>query len=94
MVDAADEPLRTGHDLHFLERLERVSAAHVELAMSLYQAPELVRHILGQVRLPDGASRVAIALGEDDPTPHVIVARDGAFVNCGTRPCRSKRIVW
>ena len=79
--DLADVP-RTGHDLHFLERLERVSAAHVELALSLYQDSELVRHILGQIRLPDGAPRIAIALGEEQPAPHVIVARDGAFVTC------------
>jgi hypothetical protein len=72
----------TGHDLHFLERLERVSASHVELAISLYQDPELVRHILHQVRLPDGEPRVAIALGDDDPAPHAIVTRSGAFVTC------------
>ena len=86
MVNATSDTtayaLRTGHDIHFLERLERVSATHVELAMSLYHDPELVRHILGQIRLPEGAERVAIALGDDDPAPHAIVARDGAFVTC------------
>jgi hypothetical protein len=79
--ELADTP-RTGHDLHFLERLERVSATQVELALSLYQDPELVRHILNQIKLPEGAPRVAITLGDDEPAPHAIVARDGAFVTC------------
>jgi ATP-dependent protease HslVU (ClpYQ) peptidase subunit len=80
--DDGDDRPRGGHDVHFLERLERVSAEHMEMALSLYQDPELVRHILEQVKIPDGVERVAIALGEQDPAPHAIVARSGAFVTC------------
>ena len=42
-----------GHDVHFLERLERLSTPDTELALSLYQDPLLIRALLEQIRLPE-----------------------------------------
>jgi hypothetical protein len=42
-----------GHDLHFLERLERLSTPETELALSPYQDPFLIRALLEQLRLPE-----------------------------------------
>jgi hypothetical protein len=44
-----------GHDVHFLERLERLSTPETELALSLYQDPHLIRALLEQIRLPESA---------------------------------------
>lgn len=71
-----------GHDEHFLQRLDRVDRDHVELALGLYRDHELIRFILSNVRLPDGAERVAIALENDPAGPHVVVARNGHFITC------------
>jgi hypothetical protein len=71
-----------GHDIHFLERLERVSDAHMELAMSLYKDGDLVRAILRDARIPEQAERVAITLEDPEHGPFIIVARDGHFVTC------------
>jgi alkylhydroperoxidase family enzyme len=71
-----------GHDVHFLERLERLSTPHTELALSLYQDPLLIRALLEQIRLPDGATRIALSLADGDRGPFVVVARDGHFVTC------------
>lgn len=52
------------------------------MSLSLYRSPELVRFVLGSVRLPEQATRVAISL--DDPVrgPFLVVTRDGIFVTC------------
>jgi hypothetical protein len=71
-----------GHDVHFLERLERLSTPQTELALSLYQDPLLIRALLEQLRLPDGATRVALSLADGERGPFVVVARDGHFVTC------------
>jgi hypothetical protein len=71
-----------GHDVHFLERLERLSTPETELALSLYQDPLLIRALLEQLRLPEGATRVALSLGDQERGPFVVVARDGHFVTC------------
>jgi hypothetical protein len=71
-----------GHAVHFLRRIERLSPAQADLALTLYREPELVAHVLGRVRLPDGAERVALALEDAPGGPHVIVTRDGRFVTC------------
>jgi hypothetical protein len=71
-----------GHDVHFLERLERLSTPETELALSLYQDPLLIRALLEQIRLPEGAARVALSLGDGERGPFVVVARDGHFVTC------------
>ena len=71
-----------GHDIHFLERLERLSTPETELALSLYQDPLLIRALLEQIRLPEGAARVALSLGDGERGPFVVVARDGHFVTC------------
>ncbi len=70
-----------GHAHHFLSRLDRVSQDHVELALSLYNDPDLLRLILAECRAPD-AERVAISLADPVEGPFVIVTRDGAFVTC------------
>jgi SEC-C motif len=71
-----------GHDVHFLERLERLSTPETELALSLYQDPLLIRALLEQIRLPEGATRVALSLGDGERGPFAVVARDGHFVTC------------
>jgi len=71
-----------GHDVHFLERLERLSTPETELALSLYQDPLLIRALLEQIRLPESAARVALSLGDGERGPFVVVARDGHFVTC------------
>ncbi|HTB72760.1 MAG TPA: SEC-C domain-containing protein [Polyangiaceae bacterium] len=70
------------HDEHFLERLDRVARQHVELALGLYRDHELVAAILSDTRLPPDAARVALALEDGGDGPHLVVARDGAFVTC------------
>jgi hypothetical protein len=70
------------HDGHFLQRLDRVSHGHVEMALGLYRDHELVRHILDYVNVPEGAERVALALADGGKGPHVIVTREGRFVTC------------
>jgi SEC-C motif len=71
-----------GHAIHFLERLQRLSMPQADFALALYRDSELVRHILGQLKLPEGAERVALAVENGPDTPYVIVARDGGFVTC------------
>jgi SEC-C motif len=71
-----------GHDEHFLERLDRVPRQHVELALGLYRDHDLVAAILGDCRVPPDAPRVALALEDGGEGPHVVVARNGAFVTC------------
>ena len=71
-----------GHDVHFLERLERLSTPETELALSLYQDPLLIRAVLEQIRWPEGAARVALSLGGGESGPFVVIARDGHFVTC------------
>jgi hypothetical protein len=71
-----------GHAIHFLERLERLSMPQADFALALYRDAALVRHILGQLKLPEGAERVALAVEKGPDTPYIIVARDGGFVTC------------
>ena len=71
-----------GHDVHFLERLDRLGTTEVEFALSLYRDAEMVRWILSRARLPDQAERVALAVTRDPRPPHIIVARNGRFVTC------------
>src|SRR5438876_10722220 len=83
-----DGAVHTGHDTHFLARLERVDMRQTELALHLYRNPELVRAMLRDSALPfahdlpAGDERAAIALGDGPDPPHAVVARKGAFVTC------------
>lgn len=71
-----------GHDLHFLQRLERISLPQVELAMSLYQDPQLVGFLLDSANLPQGAEKLAVSLDDPVAGPFLILARSGRFVTC------------
>lgn len=72
-----------GHDIHFLERLERLrDDRQLDLALALYRDPQAVRSALEDAKLGDDVERVAIALDEGRGAPHVIVSRDGGFVTC------------
>jgi len=71
-----------GHDVHFLERLERVDVGQAERALGLYRNPKLVTALLAELPLPPNADRIAIALDATEPSAHVIVSRDGHFVTC------------
>lgn len=68
------------HAHHFLSRLDRVEAPHVELALSLYRDTDLIKYVLSQVRLPEGAERVALSLEDTRSGPFIIVTRQGQFV--------------
>ena len=59
----------TGHDHHFLSRLDRVSDEHVELALMLYRDPFLVGVVLNACRFEGNYERVAFALGPRDVGP-------------------------
>jgi hypothetical protein len=78
----ASEAEAVGHDAHFLQRLDRVGHEHVELSLGLYRDHELLQFILSHARLPEGAERVALRLTDSGASPHVVVARSGAFVTC------------
>jgi hypothetical protein len=69
-------------DVHFLSRLARVNQPHVELALTLYRDPGLVRYLLSNLQLPEGASRVAVSLADEHEGPFIIVTREGIFVTC------------
>ncbi len=71
-----------GHAHHFLSRLDRVSQDHVELALSLYNDPALLRHIMQEAGVCAGSERVALSLDHPVEGPFVVVTRDGRFVTC------------
>lgn len=78
-----------GHAHHFLSRLDRLALPHVELALSLYNDADLLRFILAEAAVPEGAPRAAVCLGPPDAGPHLVVTRDGRFVTAlgeGMRP--------
>jgi hypothetical protein len=72
----------TGHQHHFLSRLDRVPLPHVELALMLYRDDGLVKYLLQNAKLPEGTERVAIALEHAEQGPFLVVTRDGTFVTC------------
>jgi hypothetical protein len=76
-----------GHDIHFLERLDRVSLDHQTLALALYRDPVMTRRFVAALAERDGApgERIAFALEDGGQGPHVIVTRAGRFVTCLAR---------
>ncbi len=74
-----------GHAAHFLRRLDRLNDPHVELALRLYNDPELLGATLARANLPEGAERVAIAIEDPAEGPYVVVTRLGRFVTCLAR---------
>lgn len=72
----------SGHDIHFLQRLERVASHQVELALTLYRDEELLAEVLRRAALPPSAERFAISLDDDREGPFLIVTRTGRFVTC------------
>jgi hypothetical protein len=77
-----------GHADHFLRRLDRVSDAHVELALTLYRDEQLLREVLSRADLPDGIDRLAVSLDDAIEGPFVILTRSGRFVTCLGRGMR------
>ena len=71
-----------GHSAHFLQRLDRVDDRQVELALTLYNDPELVKATLARASLPEQVERVAISLEDPSEGPFVVVTREGRFVTC------------
>ncbi len=71
-----------GHAHHFLSRLDRVSQDHVELALSLYNDPDLLRAVMAESRAPESAERIAISLSHPVEGPFLVVTREGRFVTC------------
>ena len=70
------------HAAHFLERLDRVTREQTEFALGLYRDGEAVRYVLGHVKLPPAAQRVALSIDDAREGPFVIVTLDGRFVTC------------
>ncbi len=71
-----------GHAHHFLSRLDRVSQDHVELALSLYNDPDLLRAVMAEAHAPESAERIAISLSHPLEGPFLVVTREGRFVTC------------
>ena len=71
-----------GHAAHFLRRLDRVSDAHVELALTLYRDELLLREVLSRASVPERAERLAISLEDPVEGPFIVVTREGRFVTC------------
>ena len=89
LPDRDDAPSITGHDIHFLRRLERVNLSESDLALRLYRDRSLVRAILADgaaarevFRKPGDQPRVAIAIGSGESPPHVVVNHEGIFITC------------
>jgi hypothetical protein len=78
-----------GHPHHFLSRLDRVSREQVELALSLYRDDALLRFLLSDVGLPEGAERAAISLDDPREGPFLVVTREGRFVTCLAKGMRA-----
>ncbi len=74
-----------GHAAHGLRRLDRLDDPHVELALRLYNDPELLGATLERAKLPERAERVAIAIEDPEEGPYVVVTRLGRFVTCLAR---------
>jgi hypothetical protein len=71
-----------GHNIHFLERIERLNLRQADRALGLYRDPQAVAFLLQRFHLPDGVERVALALGGGEQPPHVVLTRSGQFVTC------------
>src|SRR5207245_2534016 len=67
LVPSEFQPM-SGHAHHFLSRLDRVSTAHVDLALSLYRDEALVRAVVADARA-DSHDRVAISLCDQKRGP-------------------------
>lgn len=50
--------------------------------MSLYNDTPLLRYVLDSLKLPEGAERIALSLGDAARGPFLVVQRDGHFVTC------------
>ncbi len=70
------------HDVHFLERLARVAEGQVQLALSLYRDPALLKEVLSSASLPESSERVAISMADPVEGPFIVVTREGKFVTC------------
>lgn len=71
-----------GHAIHFLQRLERLSARESALALRLYRQPALVAECLAFWQPPGDAERFALPLAEGTKGPYLVVAQDGHVVTC------------
>ena len=84
------------HDLHFLQRLERVTVSLGERSLALYRDPEVVRTLLSSEGV-HGETRVALALDAGQKPPYAVLAGNGHFVTClapGMVPHDVKVIPW
>ena len=79
--DDDDELPESGHDLHFLSRLDRVNYDQADLARRLYRDAALVKAILDD-ETPSDVERVAVALAPGSAPPYAVISRGGRFVTC------------
>ena len=71
-----------GHAIHFLKRLDRASGTQEELALRLYNDPEVLRFVFDSIVIPQEFDRVAVSLHEADLGPYIVASRKGRFVTC------------
>lgn len=71
-----------GHATHFLQRLQRSTAAQADRALKLYNNPDLVRHIIDQLQPDSTLDRMVWSLDENDNGPFLLLTREGGFVTC------------
>jgi hypothetical protein len=79
------------HADHFLSRLDRVSTPEVELALSLYNDPDLVAEVVSRARASEN-ERIAVSLEHPTEGPFVILTRTGRFVTCLGRGMTLKQL--
>ena len=71
-----------GHAIHFLKRLDRASGTQEELALQLYNDPEVLRFVFRSLTIHEEFDRVAVSLHEADKGPYLVTSRKGRFVTC------------
>ena len=71
-----------GHSDHFLNRLTRTTDTQSELALLLYNNPQILKYILSSLNLPDTYDRIAISLQKSDNGPFLVISKKGDFITC------------
>jgi hypothetical protein len=77
--------LRASQSAHFFERLTRLDERQVDLALWLYDNPEVVDAMFVSPTVPGYAARIAVSLDHPTKGPFVVISRDGDFVTCLAR---------
>lgn len=78
-----------GHAFHFLQRLARVSTAHMERALGLYYSSERTKMVISialNTNPPqtqeEAEQRIALALDDTERPPYLVANRAGQMITC------------